>query len=308
VARLTRFLVAPVAAVVAAALAGALAPSPALGGFLSMEEGARPTAMGGAFVGVADDATAVFWNPAGFGLERGLNLTAMRTRLYSIADLSEDCVAVSYSGPRFGAGFGWAQTGLTDVYSENTYVLGAGKRVLLDGLAVGGALRIYDVEAPGYEYYNDPGFRGGDTGYAADLGLLYRGRNWSLGCTVRNLGEPDLRMIETTETGDPISTEMRLGGTYTFREVMLISAEVRRPTEVPRYYESRTSYYLGTEIWFFDAFALRSGLYRDRAAAGLGLRIENLTVDAAVISERRPGNKYRLSISLDGLPKWGRSK
>ncbi|MFZ1948210.1 MAG: hypothetical protein WAW06_11740 [bacterium] len=307
-ARLTRLAAATAVAVVAAALAGALAPSPVLGGFLSMEEGARPTAMGGAFVGVADDATAVFWNPAGFGLERGLKLTAMRTRLYSIGDLSEDCVALGYSWRRLGLGFGWARTGLADVYSENTYVVGLGKRVLLDGLAVGGALRIYDVEAPGYEYYNDPGFRGGDTGYAADVGLLYRGRNWSLGCTVRNLGEPDLRMIETTEIGDPISAEVRLGGTYTFREVMLISGEVRRPSDVPRYYESKTSYYLGTEIWFFDAFALRSGLYRDRAAAGLGLKIENLTVDAAVISERRPGNKYRLSISLDGLPDWGRSK
>jgi len=297
-----------VAMAVAAVVASALVPAVVFGGFLSMEEGARPTAMGGAFVGVSDDATAVFWNPAGFGLERGLKLTAMRTRLYSIGGLSEDCVAVGYSGSRLGVGFGWARTGLADMYSENTFVVGLGKRLFLDGMALGGAVRIYDVEAPGYEYYNDPGYNGGDTGYAADLGLLYRGRNWSVGCTVRNLGEPDLRMIETTETADPIHTEVRVGGTYTFREVMLISGEVRRPRQVPGYYEGKTSFYLGTEIWFFDAFALRSGLYRDRAAAGLGLRVENVMVDAAVISERRPGNKYRLSVSLDGIPKWGRSE
>jgi len=277
-----------------------LVPVVALAGFLAMEEGARATAMGGAFVGVSDDATAIFWNPAGFGLTQGLKLTAMRTRLFSVGELSEDCVAVGYSGwHRAGFGFGWARTGLEAIYTENTFVLGAGRRLVLDGLAVGGALRIYRVAAPGYEYYNDPNFKNGDTGYAGDLGMLYKGRNWSAACVVRNLGEPELKLIGTTGTGDPISTEVRIGGTYVFREVMLISGEVRRPSKVPAYYDGRTSYYLGTEIWFYDAFALRSGLNRGRATAGVGLRIENLTVDAALISDRRPGNKYRLSLSLD---------
>ncbi|HVP58481.1 MAG TPA: hypothetical protein VMU02_10310 [bacterium] len=278
----------------------ALMPGIALAGFLSMEEGARATAMGGAFVGVSDDATAVFWNPAGYGLTHGLKLTAMGTRLFSVSDLSEDCVAVGYSGwHKSGFGFGWTRRGLGDLYNENTFVLGAGRRLVLDGLSVGGALRIYRVSAPGYEYYNDPSFKTSDTGYAGDLGLLYKSRNWSAACVVRNLGQPELSLISTTETGDPIYTEVRLGGTYVFREVMLITGEIRRPSKVPAYYDSKISYYLGTEIWFYDAFALRSGLDRDRATAGVGLKIDKLTVDAALVSDRRPGNKYRLSLSMD---------
>src|SRR5438876_1609902 len=35
------------------------------GQFLKIEVGARAAAMGGAFVGVADDATSLFWNAAG---------------------------------------------------------------------------------------------------------------------------------------------------------------------------------------------------------------------------------------------------
>jgi hypothetical protein len=35
------------------------------GQFLKIEVGARATAMGGAYVAVADDASAVFWNAAG---------------------------------------------------------------------------------------------------------------------------------------------------------------------------------------------------------------------------------------------------
>jgi len=277
-----------------------LLPIAALGGFLPMEEGARATAMGGAFIGVADDASAVFWNPAGYGLTQGLKLMGMRTRLFAMGELSEDCVAVSYSGThRAGFGFGWASTGLQDIYNEDTFVLGGGRRFLLDGLAIGAAFRVYRASAPGYEYYNDPNFKNGDTGYAGDVGLLYKGRNWSIACVARNLGEPELKMIRTTEASDPVSSEIRVGGTYVFREVMLLSGEIRRAADAPSYYDGRTSYYLGTEIWFYDAFALRSGLHRDRATAGVGLRIQNLTVDAALVSDRRPGNKYRLALTLD---------
>lgn len=278
----------------------ALLPSPGFCGFLSMEEGARATGMGGAFLAVADDASCVFWNPAGLGFTSGLKLTGMRTRLYSISDLSEDCVSVTYSGwHRAGFGLGWARTGLEDIYNENTYVFGAGTRFLSDGLSVGGALRIYHLAAPGYDYYNDPNFTDGDTGYAADAGLLYRGSNWSVAAAVRNLGEPELSLISTTEASDPIYTEYRIGGTYTFREVMLLAGEVRRSADVPGYYEGKTSYYLGTEVWFYDVFALRSGLHGDKATAGLGLKIDNLSIDGALISEGRPGTKYRLSVSLD---------
>jgi hypothetical protein len=265
-----------------------------------MEEGARATGMGGAFIGVADDATAVFWNPAGQGLMEGFKLTGMRTRLFSVSGLSEDCVAVNYGRWHgIGAGFGWTRAGLEDVYNEDAFVFGIGRSFLATGLALGGALRVYRVSAPGYEYYNDPNFKDGDTGYAVDLGMLYRARTWSVGCVMRNIGQPEIQLISTTEETDPIYSELRIGGTYIFREVMLISGEMRRAHDVPGYFGSETTFHLGTEIWFFDAFALRAGLHRDRATAGVGLRIQQLTIDAAILSERRPGNKYRLSLSLD---------
>jgi hypothetical protein len=284
---------------VAAFVIGSI-PAVALAGFLSVEEGARATGMGGAFVAVADDATAVMWNPAGSAFTEGFELTGMRTRLFSVEDLTEDCVALNYGGwEKTGVGFGWTRTGLNDVYSENTFILGAGRRFLRDGLAVGAALRIYRVAAPGYEYYNDPNFEDGATGYAGDIGLMYRTRRWSLACVWRNIGDPELKLIDTTEEPDPIYSELRIGGTYTFREVMLVSGELRRPRGAPGYYDGKISYYLGTEIWFFDVFALRTGLLRNHATAGLGLRIDWLTVDAALVSSGRVGNKYRLALSLD---------
>jgi hypothetical protein len=281
-------------------LALLLIPASLYAGFVHMEEGARAAGMGGAFTAVADDATGIFWNPAGGAFTQGIKLTGMRTSLYSMSEVSEDCMSVSYGGwKKAGFGFGWARSGVEDLYSENTIVIGGGRRFLSEKIALGSALRIYRVSAPGYAYYNDPNFKENDTGYGLDLGFLYRSSNWTVGAVLRNIGEPELNLISTSEESDPIYSELRLGASYTIRGVMLVSGEIRRPQEAPSYYDGRTSYYLGTEIWFFDVFALRTGLHRNAATAGLGLTIDWLTLDAAMMSGRRPGNKYKLSVSLD---------
>ena len=53
----------------------------------SMEQiptGARPLGMGGAFVGVADDANALNWNPAGLPGLRRTEFTSSYSNLYEL--------------------------------------------------------------------------------------------------------------------------------------------------------------------------------------------------------------------------------
>ena len=45
--------------------------APSLAGPFTSYPGARARAMGGAFTGIADDASAVWFNPAGFAKEKG---------------------------------------------------------------------------------------------------------------------------------------------------------------------------------------------------------------------------------------------
>lgn len=61
--------------------------------FLKIGAGARPTAMGGAFVAVADDVNAAYYNPAGLALLERPEFTAMHTQW--IANLSYDYGAVA---------------------------------------------------------------------------------------------------------------------------------------------------------------------------------------------------------------------
>ena len=267
--------------------------------FLEVETGARPMGMGGAFVAVADDVTALHWNPAGLARLGGFQLFGMRTSVYSVDGLSEDAVLAAYGMGDQGFGLGWMRTGakhVYDLYKEDTIVVGYGRETPIDGLAAGVALKRYSIDAPGYDYYNDPAFKeGGDASFAVDLGCLYGVGKWKLGATVRNLGEPELSLLDTTQEPDPIYSEFRFGGSYVFREVMLLTAELRIPREVPEYYERTNTLNLGTEIWFYDAFALRAGLNMDRITAGLGLKTKPVRIDVALLSERRIGSLYRLS-------------
>jgi len=266
--------------------------------FLETELGARAMGMGGAFLAVADDVTALHWNPAGLAGLNGYQFFGMRTSVYSVGGLSEDAALASYGTGSTGYGVGWMRTGAEDLYNEDTLLAGYGTETPIDGLAAGVTLKRFSVVAPGYEYNNDPEFEsGGDDAYSADLGALYRRGKWSIGGTLRNLGEPELQLLRSTAAKDldPLVSELRLGGSYLFRDVMLMTAEWRAPREVPDYYESEYSVNLGTEVWFYDAFALRAGMNRDRITAGLGMRTKHVQIDVALLSERRIGSLYRLS-------------
>ncbi len=63
--------------------------------FLTIGVGARPTAMGGAFVGLADDPDAIHWNPAGLINLEDYEISLMHSAL--IGDVSYD--TVSYAQP-----------------------------------------------------------------------------------------------------------------------------------------------------------------------------------------------------------------
>src|SRR4029077_18132794 len=80
-----------------AALLTPLRPGPAratpyAGEFLRIGVGARALGMGSAFVGLADDGTAAYWNPAGLATLSEHQLTAMHAgQLGSIAQ--SDCLS-----------------------------------------------------------------------------------------------------------------------------------------------------------------------------------------------------------------------
>lgn len=259
--------------------------------------GARPKAMGSAFVSLADDANAVHWNPAGLTRNDRVALMMTRAWLYGVSDLRNDCLAAalpSWGDWHFGAG--WVRLGISQLYSEDTLNLAVARELpFARGLSVGVTGKMFLLSAPGYERYNDPNYNGGDQGFSADVGVLYDGGDaWTLGAAVYNLHETRLQLLQNTSDPDPVYTEWAAGGSYLFRETLLVTADVRNR-------DGQTANVIvhgGAEIWFFDALVLRSGLDRGLVTIGAGLQDKHWEADFCVETDRKLGNVYMLSFTV----------
>ncbi len=270
----------------------------ALADFRFLPIGARPQALGSAFVAVADDPNAVYWNPAGLVRDDRLALTLTRSWLFGGVDnVYNDQVNAKL--PSIGSvhlGVGWVRLGINDIYSENTLSLASAMEMpFMQGLSLGLTGKMFLLEAPGYEQYNDPSFNGGDHAFTFDLGFLYdSGNEWTLGGAMYNVTAPELQLLENTSNPDPAYREWALGGSYLFREILLVTADVRnREGDC-----TDMIVHGGSEIWFFDALVLRTGLHKGMVTLGAGLQDKNWEADFSIETNNKLGNIYMLSFTL----------
>ncbi|MBC8424091.1 hypothetical protein H8E07_08195 [bacterium] len=274
-----------------------MATTEVLADFRHTRMGARPRALGSAFVSLSDDPNATLWNPAGLTRDNRLALMASRAWMYSVSELSHDYLTVdvpAWHGLHFGASF--VRLGIHDVYYEDVYHLAvAAEAPFLEGLSVGATGKIFRLTAPGYEQLNDPSYDGGDTGFAADIGFHYdSGEAWTLGGVVYNLNEPYLQLLSTTIDPDPVYSQFALGGSYLFRDTLTLICDLRSREGG----WDNSAVHLGAEIWFFDAMALRSGLNAGMVTMGVGLQDVRWQADIALETHNELGNVYLLSFTV----------
>ncbi len=281
-------------ALAAVCLAGA---GDARADFRFQNMGARPKAMGSAFVSLADDANAAYWNPA--GLTRCDRSAVMFTRawLFGVSDLRNDYLALelpTVDGWHFGAS--WVRLGISKVYSEDTLNLAVAHELpFLPGLSLGVTGKMFLLAAPGYEVYNDPNYNGGDHGFSADVGVLYDGGGpWSVGATVYNLHQTKLQLLENTSDPDPVYTEWAAGGNWLFRDTLRFAVDVRSRDGD----SGNLVVHGGSEIWFFDALVLRAGLDRGLVTMGAGLQDRHWQADFCAETDRKLGNVYMMSFTV----------
>jgi hypothetical protein len=266
--------------------------------FRHVRMGPRPRAMGSAFTGVADDANAIYWNAAGMIMIDKFEITGCMSKLYDVADLSNNYVATAYNfNGRIAIGASWTRLELKDIYHEDTINLGIAAAVpRFEGLSIGAAFKIFTLGAPGYEKYNDPSYEGSVNEASVDLGLYYHSpsRVWTVGFSAYNLNEPGLQLLSTTNTPDPVYRDYALGGSYIFSGLLLVSYEVKT-----RYGDlDNIIGRLGSEIWIFDAVALRGGFERENLTAGFGLKGKRWEIDLALETHYDLGNSYLFGLTI----------
>jgi hypothetical protein len=259
--------------------------------------GARALAMGGAFVAVADDATAVCWNPAGLAQSEDTRIAGMSTDVFGMG-ITHQFVGATTSFSNIGIGLGWERTALT---GKGTAADGtAGSLFNWNESAIIGSLatNIMDIGLAGANvkyYMADTGVGNTASGFGFDLGLLVKlGDMFMIGVNASDIGNTNLSWTSgATDTIDGLYTA---GMAMSLVDGMLILA-----TDVNFNMTGLGDVNIGVEFKVIEELALRGGVVltdnfqNPYFSAGAGINVAGLYVDAAYALNEELGNTLVLS-------------
>jgi hypothetical protein len=283
--------------------------------FLKIAPSARPAGMGEAFAGVADDVNALYYNPAGIGTLKRVEVAGSHTALFQGINYEHAAVVVpllswvdtKQSRNAYGVmGLAIYNLSVSDIERRGTtetdaatetfgssdfaYALSYGYQVPDSGLSLG-------VTGKGVDTKLDSAH---GSAFAADAGLLYRSGRAGLGLGVRNLGTK--QKIGTAS--DPLPMVVFTGVGYKFSDRFLASAEVDAPRD------DKIGVGFGAEYRkeFVDRLgaAVRAGYNSKNTDAGgmaglsfgIGLRYSNFDFDFALVPFGDLGNAYKYSLQV----------
>jgi hypothetical protein len=237
------------------------------GSWLSGYVTARTLGLGGAFVGVGDEASTVLWNPAGLAQLVPNELRFETARLFE--DTSINALNFAVPGnrlPSFGLSIVYLNSGnfertndLNDPLGtfnegETAYILSMAKQVH-SRLALGTSVKMVRQSIEDFS----------GIGFGFDVGGIYSVTPAiKVGASVLNLGGPSITLRDTKETY-PI--EFRAGfSAQVLRGRGLITAEVDQADGPGMRMRA------GTEYWVQNSIGLRVGMDDQEPAGGLSYR------------------------------------
>lgn len=220
--------------------------------------GARSLGMAGAFCGLADDADAVYYNPAGLAQNRSVLIALDHSRLLGGLEdgtLAENRLAYVQPLRDLGSlGLAWHQLDFSGVYQENLFSLDYGVALEPSQRSfLGGGLRILNVGyntavANGNDFFAGTASR---TGVSLDLGgLFFLDQNFCLGASLFNILPA---RVALQQDADPLPLQVRLGAGYHGSDLSA-AADILA-------YAGRYRAAVGGEWWWFErTVAARLGL------------------------------------------------
>lgn len=267
--------------------------------------GPRAAAMGNAYVGLASDITALWWNPA--GLNQLNTYEAMLSHHEWLRGIRDEFAAVVWpQSPRNTIGFALnftSASGIEQWTADNqpgtdslimaydAFFVGTFTRKLGEAWGVGVSLKgIYE------NLYSASGFGG-----AVDLSAHWKASPaFSMGLVLQNLGPG---MFYSAGGSFLFPMQARIGAALTLDDV-LYGLNFLADVEVP--FDNNIGIHLGGELWPLEMLAARIGFqsgpqslgelnFLAGLTAGVGLKLENYRVDYTIAPYAHLGITHRLA-------------
>ncbi len=301
------------------------------GEFTSVGVGARGLALGGAYVALAEDVTAGYWNPAGLARIEFPQLTAMHAERFA-GIVNYDYLGVAFPlGQKSTVALNITRTGIDDIpitalrnpelelgefYYENNERIRNVPYI---------AKMVNDAEWAWYLSYAHQ--KSSTLFYGANAKFVRKGVGeysaWGLGFDVGVRWNPLNSLFLGANLQDATSTllawntgerelilpTLKWGAAYVF-EVPWLKGIVIPTADVDFRFEGRKTaaqvfwkqlsadFHFGLEYDFSHIVALRVGLDVGHPSAGLGVHLPKLDVDYAFLSHSDLGATHRISLRL----------
>jgi hypothetical protein len=277
--------------------------------FLKIEVAARPTAMGGAFTGVADDESSLFYNPSSItGLSGKHFIAGYHNTIFDMQSGFLGFITPVGAKGKISGYINYLNYGdfirTNDVGKELGTFGGSDMlfavsyaTLLKENMSVGGTIKFIYEKIENYS----------STGVAFDLAAKYAfsDKRNSVGVAVQNVGAQLSKFTENSKS-DPLPIIFR-GGFASFLQGMpvLFAADLIYPTDNKLYFA------LGAEYLNLKPLFLRAGWTsfgsnyktdsnKDNLAgfsAGFGLNYKQMQISYAISPQSELGTSHRITLS-----------
>ena len=260
-------------------LFAAIFVSPLHAAFENTTTGARPTAMAGAFVGLADSPDALFYNPAGIANLGYFSSSVFYTRPYQLKELDMATGAAVLPFTSYVLGLAYKRFGRTPYQEHTAYISGA--TTIAARVQAGVTVKFFHL---GIEKYGSASTFGIDIGFLAKLTRVIK---W--GVCAQNINRPTIG-----DCREQLPLFYATGISYTPHSKFIVSLDVSKDVRYD------PSLHFGASFTPLPYTALRLGVQNapSRISFGAGLIVGRLQIDYAVRTHIDLGVSHCFSITF----------
>ncbi|MFA5858214.1 MAG: PorV/PorQ family protein [Elusimicrobiota bacterium] len=266
--------------------------------FLRIGAGARAAGMGEAFTALSDDASGVYWNPAGIVHVKKMEVSAMYLKW--IGDLNYEFIGFVMPKDKMAMGFGFYRLGMEPFAEIDSSGNDTGTSLSYSGMAFAGSFGIGFNKAlsvgANAKLIMESLVDKSAMSIGVDVGALYAmSDRIRFGANLHNIGT---QLQSFGETKEDLPVTVNIGAYFKAMEnsksTLNVLAEAVQPSE------GKTNFRIGGELWMGQNIALRLG-YKinttDSFTLGGSLYMGKLKLDLAYIPYGDWDVTYRAAVS-----------